>query len=168
MLNLTAWPISLQVILLLSDKNQFIIQFLTVLMIFLHETIPSKWKQGTFLVILHDGLSIYRYTFLIIQYTFMGWVWGGPAAHLYQLHARDTPPPGSKSEIRHNYTNLNGSKHANIVHVIKIHVFYSIHPSIHPSWVEIFWCRKVLVSKRLGVFRGLVPNRLDAETSGAL
>ena len=35
----------------------------------------------------------------------------------------------SKSEIRHTYTNLNGSKHANIVHVFKIHVFYSIHPS---------------------------------------
>ena len=37
----------------------------------------------------------------------------------------------SQSEIRHAYTNLNGSKHANIVHVIEIHVFYSIHPSIH-------------------------------------
>ena len=58
----------------------------------------------------------------------------------------------SKSEIRHTYTNLNGSKHANntnlngskhanIVHVIEKHVFYPI----HPSSVEIFWCRKVLV-----------------------
>ena len=36
------------------------------------------------------------------------------------------------------------------------------------SDLDVFWCRKVLVSKRLGVFRGLVPNRLDAETSGAL
>ena len=68
----------------------------------------------------------------------------------------------SKSEIRHTNTNLNGSKHANIVHVIEIHVCYSI----YPSCVEIFWCRNVLVPKRLGVFRGLVPNRLDAETSG--
>ena len=33
--------------------------------------------------------------------------------------------------------------------------------------VEIFWCRNVLVPKRLGVFRDLVPNRLDTETSGA-
>ena len=40
-------------------------------------------------------------------------------------------------------------------------------PSIHQSCVEIFWCRNVLVPKRLGVFRGLVLNRLDAETSGA-
>ena len=40
-------------------------------------------------------------------------------------------------------------------------------PSIHPSCVEIFWCRNVLVPKSLGVFRDLVPNLLDAETSGA-
>ena len=26
-----------------------------------------------------------------IQYTFIGWVWGGPAAHVYHVHARDTP-----------------------------------------------------------------------------
>ena len=93
MLNLTTWPISLQVIFLLSDKNQFINQFLTLLMIFLHGTIQSKWKQGTFLVILHDVLHIYRYICPIIHYTFIGWVWGGPAAHLYQLNARDTTPP---------------------------------------------------------------------------
>ena len=91
MQNLTTWPIFLQVTVLLSDKNQFIIQYVTILMIFLHETIPSKWKQGTLLVILHDGLYIYRYTFSIFQYTFIGWVWGGPAAHLYPVHARDTP-----------------------------------------------------------------------------
>ena len=79
-------------------------------------------------------------------------------------HQRSLDISCSKSEIRHTYTNLNGSKHANIIHVIEIHVFFSI----HPSCVEISWCRKVLVSKRLGVFSGLVPNRLDAETSGAL
>ena len=60
---------------------------------FLHQTTQFKWKQGTFLVILHDGIYIYRYTFSIFQYTFIGWVWGGPAAHLYQVHAWDTPPP---------------------------------------------------------------------------
>ena len=43
-----------------------------------------------------------------------------------------------------------------------------VHPPTHPSCVEIFWCRNVLVPKRLGVFRGMVLNRLDAETSGAL
>ena len=69
----------------------------------------------------------------------------------------------SKSEIRHTYTNLNESKHASIIHVIEIHVCYSI----HPSCVKIFWCRNVLVPKRLMVFRGLVQNRLDAETSRA-
>ena len=56
---------------------------------FLHGTIPSKLKQGTFLAILHDGLYIYRYTFCIFQYK--GWMWRGPAAHQYQLHARDIP-----------------------------------------------------------------------------
>ena len=71
-----------------------------------------------------------------------------------------------KSEIRHTYTNLNGSKHANIVHVIEIHVCNSNHPFIHPSCVETFWCRNVVVSKHQGVFRGLVSNRLDAEMSG--
>ena len=58
---------------------------------FLHQTTQFKWKQGTFFVILHDDIYIYRYTFSIFQYTFMGWVWGGPAAHLYQVHAWDTP-----------------------------------------------------------------------------
>ena len=68
---------------LLFDKNQLMIQYLTVL------------KQGTFFVILHDGLYIYRYTFSIFQYTFIGWVWGGPAAHLYQVYVLDPPsPPG--------------------------------------------------------------------------
>ena len=42
-----------------------------------------------------------------------------------------------------------------------------IHQSIHLSCVKIFWCRNVLVPKRLWVFRGLVLNRLHAETSGA-
>ena len=56
-----------------------------------------------------------------------------------------------KSELRYTCTNLNGSKHANIIHVIE--VWSSIHPQTQP--------------KRLGVFRGLVLNRLDAETSGA-
>ena len=73
------------------------------------------------------------------------------------------------SEIRHTYTNLNGSKHANIVHVTEIHVCYSIHPSIHQSihlvskyfgaetsWYRNFygylevWYRIVLMLKRLG------------------
>ena len=47
-----------------------------------------------------------------------------------------------KSKIRHTYTNLNGSKHANIVHIIEIHVCYSNHPSI--------FCRNILVLKRRG------------------
>ena len=68
-----------------------------------------------------------------------------------------------RRSFRDAYTNLNGSKHANIVHVIEIHICYSI----HPSCVEIFWCRNVLVPKRLGVLRSLVPNRQDAETSAA-
>ena len=59
-------------------------------MIFLHETIPSKWKQGTFLVILHDGLYIYGYTFLIIQYTFMGCPGGGGVTP-YILYGTDVP-----------------------------------------------------------------------------
>ena len=79
-----------------------------------------------------------------------------------------SPPRGFKSEIRHNYTNLNGSKHANIVHVIEIHVFYSIHPSIHLvskyfgaekfwyrnvyGYLEV-WYRIVLMLKRLGPYR---------------
>ena len=71
MLRLTTGPLSLQVILLFSDNNQFKIQYLTVLMTFLHKTTPSKWKQGTLLVILHDGLYIFRYTFSIFQYTFI-------------------------------------------------------------------------------------------------
>ena len=40
------------------------------------------------------------------------------------------------------YTNLNGSKYANIVHVVEIHVCYSIHPSI--------LCRNILVPKHFG------------------
>ena len=30
-------------------------------------------------------------TFSIFQYTFIGWVCGGPAAHLYKVYARDSP-----------------------------------------------------------------------------
>ena len=50
----------------------------------MHETTPSKWKQGIF----HDGFYIYKYTcaFSIVQYTCIGMVRGGPAAHLYQIH----------------------------------------------------------------------------------
>ena len=51
----------------------------------------SKWEQGTFVVIHHDGLYIYRYTFLMVQYTFIGWVWEASAAHLYEVHVWDTP-----------------------------------------------------------------------------
>ena len=88
MLNLTTWPLSLQVIMLLSDKNQFVFQYLTLLMVFCMQL----FNEPPF-VILCDGLYIYRYNFSIFQYTFIGWVWGGAAAHLYQVHARDTPPP---------------------------------------------------------------------------
>ena len=28
----------------------------------------------------------------MFQYTFIGWVWEGPAAHLHQVYVRDTPP----------------------------------------------------------------------------
>ena len=66
---------------------------------FPHETISSKWKEGTCLAIFHNGLYIHRYTFSIFQYTFIGWVWGGPAAHLYQLHAREPPPPPGPSVV---------------------------------------------------------------------
>ena len=55
-------------------------------MIFLNETNPSKWQQGTLLVIFYNGIYIYRYTFTILQYTFIGRVCGGPAAHLYQIY----------------------------------------------------------------------------------
>ena len=92
-----------------------------------------------------------------------------------------------KSELRHTYTNQNGSKHANIIHVTEIcssihppthppkrqPTHPPIHPSIiHPSIHPAILCRNILVPKRLGtetsrVFRGLVLNRLDAETSGA-
>ena len=84
---------SLQVILLLSVRNQSIIHYLIKLMIFPNETNPSKRQQGTLLVIFYNGIYIYRYTLTILQYTFIGWVCGGPAAHLYQVYVRDTPPP---------------------------------------------------------------------------
>ena len=45
-------------------------------------------------VFFYNGIYIYRYTFSILQYTFIGWVCGGPAAHLYQVYVGDTPPPG--------------------------------------------------------------------------
>ena len=79
----------------------------------------------------------------------------------------------SKSEIRHTYTNVNGPTRANIIHVTEIlysihpSINPSVHPSVYPSCVKIFWCRNVLVPKHLGVFRGLVPNRHVAESSGA-
>ena len=41
--------------------------------------------------------------------------------------------PCSKSKIRHTYKKLNGSKYANIVHVIEIHVHLYVIPSIHLS-----------------------------------
>ena len=53
---------------------------------------PTKWKQGTFVVVFHDSVYIYRYTFSMFQYTFIGWVWECPAAHLHQVYVRDTPP----------------------------------------------------------------------------
>ena len=68
------------------------LQYLILFDWFLHENTPTKWKQGTFFVVFHDSVYIYRYTFSIFQYTFIGWVWGGPAAHLHQVHVRDTPP----------------------------------------------------------------------------
>ena len=60
---------------------------------FINETTPSKWQQGTLLFIFYNGIYIYRYTFSILQYTCIGWDCGGPAAHLYQVYVRDTPPP---------------------------------------------------------------------------
>ena len=89
MLSLTTWHLSLQVILLFFDRNQFITHYLIKLMIFLTEINPSKWQQGTLLVIFYNGMYIYRYTFTILQYTFIGWVCRGPAAHLYQVYVRD-------------------------------------------------------------------------------
>ena len=58
-----------------------------------HTHTQFKWQQGTLLVIFYNGtcIYIYRYTFTICQYTFIGWVCGGPAAHLYQVYVRDTP-----------------------------------------------------------------------------
>ena len=92
---LTTWPFSFHVIWLFSDKNQFIMQYLATLVIFCMKKTPFKWEQGTFVVIYHDGLYIYRYTFPMVQYTFIGWVWTAPAAHMYEVHVRDTPlPPG--------------------------------------------------------------------------
>ena len=44
------------------------------------------------MLILHEGLYIYRYTFFMFQYTFIGSVWGGPAAHLCQVHVQVTTP----------------------------------------------------------------------------
>ena len=81
---------------------------------FLHQTTQFKWKQGTFLVILHDGIYIYRYTFSIFQYTFIGWVRRGPAANLYQVHAWDTPP-GSLPSVHNPIYNY--------IHTYKIHAY---------------------------------------------
>ena len=114
MLRLTNWPLSLQVILLFSDKKQksvyeHIIHILIyVLMIFCMKLLHLKWKQGTIFIILHDGLYIYMYTFSIFQYTFIGRVWWGPVAYMYQVHAWDTttspsppapPPPPPRIRI---------------------------------------------------------------------
>ena len=54
--------------------------------------------RNTRLVIFYNGIYIYRYTFTIRQYTFIGWVYGGREAHLYQVYVRDTHPlpPGMK------------------------------------------------------------------------
>ena len=90
-LRLTTWPLSLHDIFLFSDKNSVYNPICDCIGDFLHETTPSKWKQGTLLFISHDGLYIYGYTFSIFQYTFIGW--GGPAAHMYQVHAQDPNPP---------------------------------------------------------------------------
>ena len=83
-----------------------------------------------------------------------------------------------KTELRHTYTNLKGSKRANIIEAIEI--CSSIHPQTHPrtytpthpSIHQSILCRNILVSKHLGtetsrVFRRLILNRLDAETSVA-
>ena len=79
--SLTTWPVSLRDILLSGYKSVYNPK-VDCTDDFLHQTTQFKWKQGTFLVILHDGIYIYRYTFPIFQYTFIGWVWGGLAAHL--------------------------------------------------------------------------------------
>ena len=92
-LSLTTWPLSLQVILLLSDRNQFYHPLFDWIDDFLNEPTPSKWQQGSLFVIFYNGIYIYRYTFSILQYTFIGWYCGGPAAHLHQVYVWDTPPP---------------------------------------------------------------------------
>ena len=91
------WPLSFQVILF-SDRNP-IFDYISD---FLHENTPSKWEQRAFIVILHDGLYIYRYTFSMVQYTFIGWVWEAPATHLYQIHGRDTPEDFAHPSVRNN------------------------------------------------------------------
>ena len=63
MLSLTTWPLSLQVILLLSDKNQFIIQHLTVLMIFCIKQLYLNGNKEHFLL-----SSMMVYTFIGILF----------------------------------------------------------------------------------------------------
>ena len=98
MLSLTTWPLSLQVILLLSDRSQFYHPLFDWIDDFLNEPTQSKWQKGSLFVIFYNGIYIYRYTFSILQYTFIGWDCGGPAAHLYQVYVWDTPP-GSKQLV---------------------------------------------------------------------
>ena len=50
-------------------------------------------NKETFVDVLHDGVYIYRYTSSIFQYTFIGWIWGCPAAHLTKFVPEIPPPP---------------------------------------------------------------------------
>ena len=99
-LNLIIWPfsLSLHLIMLLSDKNQFRIQYLTVLLIFCLKLFHLNGNKEHFLL---SSMMFYTWKGIlsIFQYTFIGWVWGGPVAHLYQLHAWIPPPPDQTASM---------------------------------------------------------------------
>ena len=65
-LNWTIWPLSLQVILLLSNKNQFLIQYLTVLMIFCMKLSHLNGNKEHFLL---SSMMVYAFIGILFPYS---------------------------------------------------------------------------------------------------
>ena len=65
-LSLTTWPLSLQVILLLSDKNQFRIQHLNVLMIFCIKKLNLNGNKEHFLL---SSMMVYTFIGILFPYS---------------------------------------------------------------------------------------------------
>ena len=75
-----------------SNRNQFIIQYLTLLMISCMKILRPDGNKEHMLL---SSMMVYTFIGVLfscssIHFNFIGWVWEVPVAYLYQVHAGDT------------------------------------------------------------------------------